>query len=487
MSLSTRALIFAVTVSLTGIVITLVLGFVCLDIVHAIREENSIALRMSLVDNIINKQGAYLEKAILYTLKSGNENPFKEKYKTYDSLKTLLADSTDDTAFHQALLGMDKNQRDFHDKCSEWLEGGDLLADSMFTRGTDAVTAYKESSKRWSNLVRMLKSEADRTAKEVSQKALLSLIFIALLVGANFAILLFMLRSYTEHVSNRLEVILESASALAANQPIDQELDDSDELKKLERSLLELSHELEMSRERKQEFLAMVSHDLRSPLTMLRMTLEMMHEGIYGQPPEETKKELTQQMTRINQLISFVSDLLDIEKIDAGLLQLEKTDVNLFSVVNDAKKKILSTRKFGDSVIEITAVDKDLSGIWDKERLESAIERILAACLAYTSGILHVKLEQEKNSAPALVTIECTNSSMQFITPDVVFDRFSQSNERTKELYSEHRQSLCLARKLIRLEGGEIDFSPQAGSVRFALTLPVDIETTWQGAAYEAP
>ncbi len=470
LSLSTRALILALTAGGTGIAVSIVMGSVCFDIVKAIRSQNDIAMKMSMVDRIMDEQGAKLEKSILYKIKASKEQPYTAPYKTSAAIKKLAHLSSGDAELLKTLKEMDAIQEKFQSDSAKWVE-----AEEIFTHGDETVEAYRQSSVLWSELLELLKTRANTTAKAVSEKATGATVLILILITSNFVLSVLLLRYFSKYVSDRLQVILDSAAALASNQPIEEMLENDDELKRLESSLLELSSELEFSRTRKQEFLAMVSHDLRSPLTMLSVSLEMLHEGIYGKPDEELKTEIRSQLKNIQGLIRFISDLLDLEKIESGLLQLDFKEQDLIELLESIKKSLSAEATRESSVIELLTEEKSITGYWDKERLQGALERILTACLKSASGILRIKVEKALPRSGINLTIESSTGNMQLVAPDAVFDRFSQDSENIKELFIGERQSLNLARELIRLNGGEIEFSSLPGLIRFAIYLPMNL------------
>lgn len=167
--------------------------------------------------------------------------------------------------------------------------------------------------------------------------------------------------------------------------------------------------------------------------------------------------------------------MLDLEKIESGLLQLDFKELELIEILEDIKKSLSAEATRESSVIELITEEKSITGFWDKERLQAALERILTACLKSASGILRIKVEKALPRSGSNVTIESSTGNMQLVAPDAVFDRFSQDSENIKELFIGERQSLSLARELIRLNGGEIEFSSLPGLIRFSIYLPLNL------------
>lgn len=129
-------------------------------------------------------------------------------------------------------------------------------------------------------------------------------------------------RQYLQSLARQIALALENArlytSSLQANEELRREID---ERKRAERSLA--------------DFTAMVAHDLRSPLSNISSIIESVHDGLFGPVPELQKKWLAKVRLSCLGLLAHVSDFLDLSKIDAGKLQLNKGQVDLTALVQD--------------------------------------------------------------------------------------------------------------------------------------------------------
>ncbi len=90
----------------------------------------------------------------------------------------------------------------------------------------------------------------------------------------------------------------------------------------------------------KQEFVQMISHDLKTPLSSIQMSLEMIGRGVYGELEDNGKSRLAAATRNCNQLIALINDLLDIEKMQAGKLQLELESAEAMSLIEQAVETV---------------------------------------------------------------------------------------------------------------------------------------------------
>ncbi len=85
----------------------------------------------------------------------------------------------------------------------------------------------------------------------------------------------------------------------------------------------------------------MISHDLKTPLSSIQMSLEMIGRGVYGELEDNGKSRLATATRNCNQLIALINDLLDIEKMQAGKLQLELESADAMGLIEEAVETVL--------------------------------------------------------------------------------------------------------------------------------------------------
>jgi PAS domain S-box-containing protein len=92
----------------------------------------------------------------------------------------------------------------------------------------------------------------------------------------------------------------------------------------------------------KQDFIAMISHDLRTPLMSLNSSFELVESGAVGAVPAEAQPQLSRAIKNTEHLIDLVNDLLDFEKLEAGRMEFELSDTSLKDIIEQAKGMVES-------------------------------------------------------------------------------------------------------------------------------------------------
>ena len=205
--------------------------------------------------------------------------------------------------------------------------------------------------------------------------------------------------------------------------------------------------------ERKDEFLAMLGHELRHPLTPITHAVYLLRRG----NPEPAIAELLDTIdTQIQTLLRFVNDLLDVARIGRGLIEVRCDPVDLASVVHEATRVVeplIETRQHTLSV-KLTADSVSING--DSERLKQVITNLLENAAKFTEpgGQITVTLEQRHGSA--LLKVRDTGMGIARENLERVFEPFTQSSGALGG-GGGLGLGLSVARRIVELHRGRIE------------------------------
>src|SRR5262249_52463223 len=137
-----------------------------------------------------------------------------------------------------------------------------------------------------------------------------------------------------------------------------------------EQSLFCVAHDISERKKlerMKQEFVAMISHDLRTPLTSVQGFLAMLLKGIYGDLNETGTQRSGAAERNVSRLISLINDLLDIEKLESGTLDIHCSEINLSDVVS---RSLDAVRVFAEQhQVKLESISTDIDVYADGDRL----------------------------------------------------------------------------------------------------------------------
>ncbi len=174
----------------------------------------------------------------------------------------------------------------------------------------------------------------------------------------------------------------------------------------------------------KHEFIAMVSHDLRSPLMSIRVTLELLMSLAQDKLPERLRSQVIGAETSVNSLIALINDLLDIEQMDAGKLQIKVSE----TMVQDLFERTtwaLESFAFQHGVkLAFQATELEFS--FDAARIEQVLINLISNAIKFSSSGTVINLEaHEDGDAVEILVIDQGRGIPEEERP-FIFDRFRQ-------------------------------------------------------------
>ncbi|HWN71212.1 MAG TPA: response regulator [Haliangium sp.] len=228
--------------------------------------------------------------------------------------------------------------------------------------------------------------------------------------------------------------------------------------------------------QRKDEFLAMLGHELRNPLAPIMTALQLM--VLRGET--STRKEQQVIERQVRHLARLVDDLLDIARVTRGKIQIHKQRIHLASVVERAVEVASPLFEHRAHNLQIAVPRSGLVVDADPERLAQVIANLLTNAAKYTDPGGSIALTAEARDGRVIVAVK---DNGQGIAPELlprIFDLFVQGQRTSERAQGGLGIGLALVRNLVELHGGRVEArsdGPGRGS-EFVFELP---------AAQEAP
>jgi PAS domain S-box-containing protein len=246
-----------------------------------------------------------------------------------------------------------------------------------------------------------------------------------------------------------------------------------------ERKRAEQEHErllaaLREADQRKDEFLGMLSHELRNPLTPIRNSLDILGRTTPGGELDRRARVVIDR--QLNQLTHLVDDLLDVTRISRGKIRLQHARLDFVDLVRQTvedHRSLLEGRE--------VAVDLPAGSLWvagDRARLAQAIGNLLQNAAKFTPTGCKVSISLTRTDGSAVVEVADTGMGIE---PDLLsrlFQPFAQSERSLARTSGGLGLGLSLVKGLIEQHGGTVKATsdgPGRGA-RFTLTLPVEVQ-----------
>jgi PAS domain S-box-containing protein len=252
----------------------------------------------------------------------------------------------------------------------------------------------------------------------------------------------------------------------------DETLRLNSELGAANRQLELRNREVERATQLKSQFLASMSHELRTPLNAILGFSDLLAEGTAGPLAEKQQRFIGHVRTGARHLLALINDILDLSKIESGLLELK---CESFSI-SEAMPEVLSIIRplAMAKKIHIEQSGENLSVFGDRIRFKQILYNLLSNALKFTpeGGKVAIK----SSAAGSLVCLSVTDKGVGIRREDqgLIFEEFRQVGETAGGVKEGTGLGLAIAKRLVEQQGGSMDVvsEPGKGSC-FSFTLPV--------------
>ena len=220
------------------------------------------------------------------------------------------------------------------------------------------------------------------------------------------------------------------------------------------------------------DFLSIASHELRTPLTALQAHLQGQLRNLRrGEPidPAQTAARLETAVRQTRRLGKLVNELLDVSRITAGRLQLEREEFDLAELAGELADRFREEAERAGSELRVHA-PPGATGCWDRHRMEQVLTNLLANALKYGAG-KPVDLEVLAAGATVLVRVRARGVGIAEEAQARIFGRFERA--ASERHYGGLGLGLYITREIVTAHGGEISVrsAPGEGST-FLVSLP---------------
>jgi signal transduction histidine kinase len=242
---------------------------------------------------------------------------------------------------------------------------------------------------------------------------------------------------------------------------------------RLFRELADKSRQLEVASQHKSEFLANMSHELRTPLNAIIGFSEVLTERMFGELNEKQDEYLKDIYASGQHLLSLINDILDLSKIEAGRMELELTDFDLPTALDNALT-LVRERAARRSLTLQTSIDERLGEIRaDERKIRQVLLNLLSNAIKFTPEGGRIEVAAAPRDGFVEVSVSDTGVGIAPEDQEAVFEEFRQVGTAAKKVEGTGL-GLTLCRKFIELHGGRIWVKSQVGvGSTFTFTLPV--------------
>jgi PAS domain S-box-containing protein len=239
-------------------------------------------------------------------------------------------------------------------------------------------------------------------------------------------------------------------------------------------SMISIIHDISEERDAermKQEVIKMVTHDLKTPLTTIRIFLEMLQVGALGSLSESGNELIGSADRSAERMLTLIGDLLDIEKVKAGMMQLAVEPVSLAEVCTEACQSVAAQAQQRHIAIDIEVGNI----VWklDQKLIVRVLVNLIANAIKFSPSNDSIKVKAEILSDALQVSVSDNGRGIPAEMLETIFEPFRQTQISDSTQKGGSGLGLAVCKALVELHGGTIvaRSKESKGSV-FLFTLP---------------
>jgi signal transduction histidine kinase len=223
----------------------------------------------------------------------------------------------------------------------------------------------------------------------------------------------------------------------------------------------------------KDEFLAMLAHELRNPLAPILNAVQLMRMKALSDPQLVWSRDVIDR--QLGHLTRLVDDLLDVSRITRGKIKLAREPVEITALVARAVETVQPLIVERGHQFTIDLPDEPIHVYGDPLRLTQALGNVLANAAKYTEGAGRISLVARRSGDTVELRVRDTGIGIPSTLLPMIFDMFTQLRHDTGRSQSGLGIGLALVRKLLEMHGGTVTASSEGDGLgsEFLIKLPV--------------
>jgi PAS domain S-box-containing protein len=231
------------------------------------------------------------------------------------------------------------------------------------------------------------------------------------------------------------------------------------------------SSERRQIQELKQQFTAMISHDLRTPLASVSNMLELTLAGAYGEVSDICASRMEVAQRNLTRLMSLINELLEMDKLESGTMQLELARTDVQNVLQQAHWSIEDFAK--SNGVSLNLIPCELTLLLDEKRIVQVLVNLLSNSIKFSAAGTNISLHARLEEGYGVITISDQGRGISKENLPYLFDRFSRASQMGQGRIQSTGLGLSICKAIVEMHGGRIEVESEVGvGTKFHVLLP---------------
>lgn len=354
-------------------------------------------------------------------------------------------------------------------------DSSDLAANLLVASSRSEIEKFATDLTAELNLLVTREKELSKSSPEAVNRA--GELVIDALVGGivlNLVVAITLTFYVNRSITGRVKQLNENTKRLAQGEALTPPVGGGDEVEELDETFREMASALAESNRMKQEFLEMISHDVRTPLTSVASSLQLIE---LGKNPDKLSSYVAIANKNIDQVIVLLNELLDIYRLESNKLELDMVETGAAEVLQEAIETITpAAEELGISIVDS---ENPVAIRCDVDRLRQVFINLLSNALKYSPQGSEIITSIDSSADGVKISIRDHGKGVPDEFKVRIFDRFQQVEKADEEVHGGRGLGLAICKAIVEKHGGKIgvDDAEGGGSI-FWVWLPASTSSS---------
>jgi signal transduction histidine kinase len=229
---------------------------------------------------------------------------------------------------------------------------------------------------------------------------------------------------------------------------------------------------MHVAEQRKDEFIGIASHELKTPITTVKVYLQLLQKMVESGKSNKIGVHLEKMDSQVDKLTKLVSDLLDISKIQAEKLEFNKTNFKIDDLVREIVEMLKGTIPTHSIIKKLEA---KRSAYGDRDRIGQVLINLITNAAKYSPKADRIVISTNVKNGFAIVSVQDFGIGISAEHQDKVFNRFFRVEGIHEKTYPGFGMGLFISAEIIHRHGGTISVASKPGKgSTFSFTVPLE-------------
>ncbi len=240
------------------------------------------------------------------------------------------------------------------------------------------------------------------------------------------------------------------------------------------REKADLALRLENTMSMKSDFVAVASHEIRSPLTVIQLYAEMLTDNEFGDVDQRYVEAIESIANAVRRLSAIVSSLLDVALLERGVMPLEYSQFDFADVVEQAVDDARLIGGEADIAVEFDYQHSELTLVGDSVRLRQVVDNVLSNAIKYSTADTVVRVSLTEDPQHVVLTVADAGLGIPDDRANVLFELFGRAETADNARVAGLGLGLAISNRIVQAHQGAITFekNPEGHGTVFTVRLP---------------